>query len=216
MNSEILKKLQKAIEETGRKVLLVAVSKKRPWEECEPLYRAGLRDFGESRLQEALSKQQEAPADIRWHLIGTLQKNKVRKAVAKFYLIHSVDSLALAEKISKESCEQGVVTRVLLQVNTTKESQKHGFLKQDLMRSMPDLLQLPGLDIQGLMTMGPTLGGAEEARPCFQELAALARTLSVQFSHPLPILSFGMSSDFQVALEEGSTALRIGSLLFHS
>lgn len=192
--------LQKLLETLGNKAKLVAITKGHPWDECRFLYESGLRNFGENRLQEALSKMNEAPQDAKWHFIGTLQKNKVSKVVGKFDLIHSVDSFDLAEKISSTG-----KASILLQVNIRHQ---HGFTPEELRESFSDLLALPNLSIQGLMTMAPNTNDNTLIRNTFRTLRLLKEELG------LKELSMGMSQDWQIALEEGATLLRIGSLLF--
>lgn len=192
----------------GRDIRLVAVSKTFPFEHCLPAYEAGCRDFGENRVQEALEKIPEAPEDIRWHFIGSLQSKKVPKVVGNFALIHAVDSLHLAERISAVSKERGITTSVLLQVNTSGEASKHGWGVDAFREDFEALDALPGLDIQGLMTMAPFTEDEGLIRQCFASL----RQLKEEFS--LRELSMGMTNDFPIAIEEGATILRIGSAIF--
>jgi pyridoxal phosphate enzyme (YggS family) len=198
MKSSDLQKLIETIEPQAR---LVAVTKGHSWDECQPLYREGIRDFGENRLQEALPKMEEAPVDARWHFIGTLQKNKVNKVAGRFALIHSVDSFELAEKISKTAPQD-----ILLQVNIRH---RHGFTPDELRKSFEALRALPNLSIQGLMTMAPDTEDTAIIRDTFRTLRKLRDELG------LKELSMGMSHDWQIALEEGATLLRIGTLLFN-
>lgn len=192
------RKLYDALKE---KATVVAVTKEHTWEEVSWIYEAGCRDFGENRVQEALTKQSQAPPDVRWHLIGTLQKNKVTKAVHNFALIHSVDSLELAQKIS----QQEVPARILLQVNIAHQ---HGFTPEALCNEFAALKALPHLSIEGLMTMAPNTPDPLPIRACFQEVRRLRDELG------LKELSMGMSSDYEIALDEGATILRIGTLFF--
>lgn len=191
-----------------KEITLVAVSKGFPWDAVEPAYHAGCRDFGESRLQEALAKIASAPVDIRWHLIGTLQKNKVAKAVGPFCLIHSVDTPELAAKIAQCSRERGVVTPILLQVNTSGEVAKHGLSEKLWQPHLEALLQLPAIRIEGLMTMAPFVEDEKEIRSCF------ARLRQMRDRYGLLHLSMGMSHDYRIAVQEGATLLRIGTALF--
>ena len=195
-------------------ITLVAVSKGYPWTRFQPAYEAGCRDFGESRLQEALPKIAEAPSDIRWHLIGSLQKNKVRKAIGPFTLIHSVDTFEIAEKISQCSQEAHTVTPLLLQVNTSGEATKHGLSEEVWERSLEAILALPAIRIEGLMTMAPLVDDEKVIRQCFANLRKLRDKWAAQlpqqsFYH----LSMGMSHDYPIAIEEGATLLRIGTAL---
>jgi len=198
-------------ETCGRKpqeITIVTVSKEHPWTEAASAYANGCRNFGENRLQEALEKQPQAPQDIQWHLIGTLQKNKVHKAIGKFALIHSVDSLDLAKKISISSADAKINTPILLQVNVSGESSKHGFSPTDCKSLFPQLKQLSHLKIEGLMTMAPFVEDEALIRRCFADLRTLRDELA------LTELSMGMSHDYPIAIEEGATLLRIGTAIF--
>lgn len=196
-----------------KEVKIVAVSKTYPWKEVSFCYEEGCRLFGESRVQEALIKQEEAPKDIEWHFIGTLQKNKVRKIINKFSLLHSVNSLELAEKISEVSLEENTVTKILLQINTSYEPTKHGFLPEQFEAVISKIGMLEGVEVQGLMTMAPLTKDEKTIRSCFQNL----RKIQTKFSSkdlPLEELSMGMSEDYKIAIEEGATLLRLGTILF--
>lgn len=194
-------------------VHLVAVTKGKSVEAIQELYDQGIRVFGESRVQEALEKQKKLPQDIAWHLIGTLQTKKVPKAIGHFALIHSVDSLELATKLSFVSQERGLVTNILLQVNTSGEQTKHGF--RDLEDTFAALLALPALKICGLMTMAPNTDDVAAIRDCFMKAARLQKSLQERYSLPyFTELSMGMSNDFPIAIEAGATLVRIGSRLF--
>lgn len=213
----LLAKIAEVAQACGRDPLaitLIAVSKGYPWEHVQPAYASGCRDFGESRLQEALPKISSAPLDIRWHLIGTLQKNKVRKAIGMFALIHSVDTPELAAKIDECSQEAGVVTPILLQVNTSGEATKHGLSEEQWQPHIETLLALPAVRIEGLMTMAPDVEDESVIRRCFGRLRQMRDHLSSTFDCPFPHLSMGMSHDYRIAIEEGATLLRVGSALF--
>lgn len=181
-------------------VKLVVVSKNRTWEEMEGAYEAGARDFGESKIQEFLQKKSTCPPDICWHFIGTLQLNKVAKAIDQFTLIHSIDNLEVAEKLARGS--------VLLQVNTSQEASKHGFTEEELVHQFETLSKLP-LSIQGLMTMAPYTQDQIRIRECFKKLRGLRDQLG------LKELSMGMSNDWEIALQEGATIVRIGTAIFN-
>jgi pyridoxal phosphate enzyme (YggS family) len=205
-----------AAEMSGRDpndVQIVAVTKGVAWKDVLPLYQLGHRDFGENRVAEALAKQAEAPPDCLWHFIGTLQMNKVRKVVGKFTLIHSVDSVALAQKLSEVSVEMGVVTSILLQVNISGETTKHGLSAEQWKTAFDEVLALPGLKIKGLMTMAPAEGDEQVVRNCFKGLRLLRDELREKC--PMDQLSMGMSGDFRLAIEEGATMIRVGSALFN-
>ncbi|MEI8365407.1 MAG: YggS family pyridoxal phosphate-dependent enzyme [Parachlamydiaceae bacterium] len=197
-------------------ITLVAVTKTIPWNECSWLYRCGHHDFGESRVVEALQKKECAPSDCRWHLIGTLQTNKVRKAVGQFALIHSVDTIHLAEKISECSLEMEVKTKILLQVNTSGELTKHGLSPNAWRQCYEKILPLKGISIEGLMTMAPDTDDEKNIRQCFAHLRHFRDELKAISSEGAPMhhLSMGMSNDFRLAIDEGATIIRIGSLLF--
>lgn len=199
---------------------VLAVSKLQPEEKIRSLYDEGQRLFGENYIQEALEKiehlAQECP-DIQWHLIGHLQKNKAKYVVGKFALIHSVDSLDLAEALSRQCALKNVPQNILIQVNLAHEETKSGFDLNTLKIAWPKLTQLPHLKIQGLMTMPPLTETGEEVRPYFRELRELLQELRAETNlnhHPLTELSMGTSHDFKVAIEEGATIVRLGTILF--
>lgn len=198
-------------------ITLVTVTKKQPLDDIMQAYQAGCRDFGENRLNEALLKIPLAPNDINWHMIGTLQKNKVKKSINKFALIHSVDGFDLAQKISSCSLEVATQTPVLLQVNTSGEITKHGLNEEGWRSHFEDLLCLPGISLQGLMTMAPRTNDEKLIRNCFARLRNFREDLAFRFNlSPLfKHLSMGMSEDYCLAIREGATLLRIGTAIFH-
>lgn len=204
--------------ECGRKpeeILLIAVSKHHAWNEVCSIYEAGCNDFGESRIQEAIPKILEAPPEVQWHFIGPLQKNKIKKAIGRFSLIHSVDTLELAQAVSQASIAASIQTKVLIQVNTSGESSKQGLKPEDLQRNFEAFLGLFGLQIEGLMTMAPLTDDAQIIRRCFSECRQLRDRLQEQYQgFHLPHLSMGMSNDYRYAIQEGATLLRIGSILY--
>lgn len=197
-----------------KEIHLVAVTKGHPWEEIKPLYDEGCRHFAESRLQEAETKLPQAPTDIHWHFIGSLQKNKVRKVIDSFYLIHSVDTVELAQRISSCSEEEGIVTTIFLESNTSGEGSKHGLTPQEWLRQFDKIKQLPGIKIKGLMTMAPLVEEEQIVRTCFSHLRQLRDALQ-QKDPNITELSMGMSRDYLLAIQEGATHLRIGTALFH-
>ncbi len=197
-------------------VELVAISKTYPAELVREAAEAGQELFGESRVQEALVKIPELPGRLRWHFIGHLQANKVRKALPLFELIHGVDTMGIARDIDRIAAELGLHPRVLLEVNVSGEGSKHGFKPEALERGLEDLLALPRLQVEGFMTMAPLAEEAEASRPCFAALRTLRDRLSAQAGIPLPTLSMGMSGDYEVAVEEGATLVRVGSAIFGS
>jgi pyridoxal phosphate enzyme (YggS family) len=200
-----------------QEITLVAVSKGCSKEEVRQAYEAGGRDFGENRLVEALPKMAQSPQDIHWHLVGTLQKNKVRKAIGKFVLIHSVDSVELARKISQCSQEQKLLTSVLLQVNVSGEKTKHGMNPEGWLRIFQEVWTLPGICIKGLMTIAPLVEDEGVIRDSFRGLRLLRDELAEEVGgvEALPELSMGMSHDYPIAIQEGATLLRIGTAIFH-
>lgn len=195
---------------------LVAVTKSASAEQLAAAYAAGLREFGENRVQDALPKQDALPADVVWHLVGHLQSNKVNKVLGRFDLIHSVDSWELAERLAAKSRERELRTAVLVQVNCSGEASKSGVALAEAADFVLSLPGLAGLLVRGLMTMAPLAGGEAAARESFRRLAALRRQLLARDLPGLPLdeLSMGMSGDFEIAVEEGATLLRIGRALF--
>ena len=207
-----------AAERAGRNpddVKLVAVSKKHPVEFVrEAFQEAGQELFGESRVQEALVKIPALPSRLRWHFIGHLQANKVRKALPCFELIHGIDTGEIARDVDRVAGEMGLFPRVLLEVNVSGEGSKHGFTPEGLERELEGLLALPRIQVEGFMTMAPLVKEAEAARPYFTKLRELRDRLAGQVGIPLATLSMGMSGDYEVAVEEGATLVRVGSALF--
>lgn len=200
-------------------VTLVAVSKTHPFAAVEAAYAAGQRDFGENRVEELWPKVEAAQAagldDIRWHLIGTVQSRKSSMAVGPFALIHSVDRMKIANRISRDAQEAGQVMGVLLEVNVSGEESKHGFTPNEVLAHAGELAQLPGINVRGLMTMAPFTGDEAEIRPVFRGLADLrGRLRQADPPYDWPELSMGMTNDFEIAIEEGATLVRVGSAIF--
>ncbi|MCE9609002.1 MAG: YggS family pyridoxal phosphate-dependent enzyme [Chthoniobacter sp.] len=194
---------------------LVAVSKTHPPEALLAALEAGQCVFGENRVQEARAKIPLLPGRARWHLIGHLQKNKIRHALAAgFELIHGIDSLELARECDRIADETGQFPQVLLEVNVAGEASKFGFSPEKLRAEMEALLALGRLQIEGLMTIPPFAPEAENSRPFFVALRELRDRLQAEFHVPLPRLSMGMSGDFAVAVEEGATLVRVGTAIF--
>jgi pyridoxal phosphate enzyme (YggS family) len=193
---------------------LLAISKTHPAEKVREAYEAGQTLFGESRVQEARVKIPELPSAIRWHFVGHLQKNKIRHALPLFELIHSVDSLALAQEMNRIAEDDGMHPRVLLEVNVAGEGSKFGFAPKKLREEMESLLALPRLSILGLMTIPPLAEEAEASRKYFVQLRELRDRLQPEFHVDLGQLSMGMTNDFPVAVEEGATLLRVGTAIF--
>ena len=195
-------------------VELIAVSKTVPVELIRDAYAAGQTRFGESRQQEAAAKITDLPSALRWHFIGRVQRNKVRKLLPAFELIHAIDSLRLAAYTDELAGELGLFPKVLLQVNVAGEAAKGGFEPAALQAEMAALLQLPRIEILGLMTLPPAGPDAQAARPWFARLRELRDSLQREFGVCLPALSMGMSGDYEVAVEEGATHVRVGSAIF--
>ncbi len=210
-------RITQAAKRAGRdpeEVTLVAISKTHPAEMIREAVEAGQELFGESRVQEALIKIPSLPGRLRWHFIGHLQSNKVRKVIPSFELIHGVDSTALARDIDRIAAEMGLHPRVLLEVNVSGEGSKHGFSPEELEASLDELLVLPRVQIEGFMTMAPLAPEAEASRPYFAALRTLRDRLAEKTGIPLDTLSMGMSGDYEVAVEEGATLVRVGSAIF--
>lgn len=195
-------------------ITLLCVSKGHSWEEAQFLYEAGARLFAENRVLEALEKIALAPKDIQWHFIGNLQRNKVRKIIGHFDLIHSVDSLSLCKEIDRISLEKGIFSNVLLEANTSGEESKHGLKKEEWLQYIDEIFHLKNLRVIGLMTMAPYTEDEKIIRSCFSGLRELRDELEKLAGVKLPHLSMGMSNDYKIAIEEGATILRIGSKLF--
>lgn len=197
-------------------VTLITVSKTKPVEMLQEAYDAGSRDFGENKVQELLDKIPRLPEDIRWHMIGHLQRNKVKYIVDKVYLIHSVDSLRLAEEISREAVKKQVEVNILIEVNVALEESKFGTTTEEAVSLVEAISRLPGIHIKGLMTIAPFVENEEENRAVFQKL----RHLSVDIAGKnidnvsMNVLSMGMTGDYKVAVEEGATYVRVGTGIF--
>jgi pyridoxal phosphate enzyme (YggS family) len=193
---------------------LVAITKTHPAEKVREAIEAGQTLFGESRVQEARAKIPELPSNLRWHFVGHLQKNKIRHALPLFEMIHSVDSLGLAQDINRIAEEQGMHPRVLLEINVAGEGSKFGFKSEALHAEMESLLALPRVSILGLMTIPPLAKEGEASRKYFVQLRELRDRLQTEFHVDLAQLSMGMTEDFVVAVEEGATLVRVGTAIF--
>lgn len=197
-------------------VTLIAVSKTKPIPMLQEAYEYGCRHFGENKVQELVDKYEVMPKDIKWHMIGHLQRNKVKYIVDKVYLIHSVDSLRLAEEISKEAMKKQVTVNILVEVNVAGEDSKFGTTTQEALELVQAISALPGISIKGLMTIAPYVENGEENRQYFVKL----RQLSVDIMRKnidnvsMDVLSMGMTGDYQVAVEEGATYVRVGTGIF--
>lgn len=199
-------------------VTLIAVSKTKPLPMLQEAYECGIRDFGENKVQELMEKIPAMPDDIRWHMIGHLQRNKVKYIVDKVYLIHSVDSFRLAEEISKEACKKNVCVNILVEVNVAEEDTKFGTTCEDAIALVENISRLPNLKIHGLMTIAPNVENEEENRIYFNRLKQLSvdiRSKNIDNVY-MDVLSMGMTGDYQIAVEEGSTYVRVGTGIFGS
>ena len=200
-----------------KEVTLIAVSKTKPVPMLEEAYAAGCRDFGENKVQELTEKYEVLPKDIRWHMIGHLQRNKVKYLIGKVFLIHSVDSLRLAEEISKESVKRQVSTSILVEVNVAGEESKFGLSEAEAVISLvEEIAKLPGIVIKGLMTVAPYVENPEENRQYFRALKQLSVDIMQKNidNVSMDILSMGMTGDYAVAVEEGATYVRVGTGIF--
>ena len=197
-------------------VTLIAVSKTKPLEMLLEAYDLGCRDFGENKVQELVEKYEQMPKDIRWHMIGHLQRNKVKYIVDKVYLIHSVDSLRLAEEISKEAVKKNVNVSILVEVNVADEKSKFGITVEETISLVEAIAQLPNIVIKGLMTIAPSVENSEENRLYFAKL----KQIYVDIIHKnidnvfMEELSMGMTGDYEVAITEGATYIRVGTGIF--
>lgn len=197
-------------------VTLIAVSKTKPVFMLREAYEAGCRHFGENKVQELVSKYEEMPKDIHWHMIGHLQTNKVKYIVDKVYLIHSVDSLKLAQEISRQAEKKNIVVSVLIEVNVAGEETKFGIAPEDAETIIRNIASLPGILIRGLMTIAPYTDNPEDNRQYFTRL----KQLSVDIAEKnidnvnMDVLSMGMTGDYAVAIEEGAAFVRIGTGIF--
>ena len=217
--AEVEKHICEACARAGRsrdEVTLIAVSKTKPVSMIEELLPGGTRDFGENKVQELVDKYEVLPKDFHWHLIGHLQRNKVKYVVDKACLIHSVDSLRLAETISEEGVKKGVTVPVLIEVNVAGEESKFGVTLEETEGLVREIAKLPSIQIKGLMTIAPYVEDPEENRVHFSRL----KQLSVDIKNKnidnvsMDVLSMGMTGDYQVAIEEGATMVRVGTGIF--
>jgi hypothetical protein len=199
---------------TSDEVTLLAVTKGQSPEVVKAATDLGLSFFGENKIQEAKVKIPLCPGRLRWHFIGHLQSNKCRDAVELFEMIQSVDSLSLAQEIAKRAEQAAKRMPVLIEVNVAGEASKFGYQPEQLLAELKELNALPRIEIHGLMTLPPWSPEAEKVRPYFRRLRELQTECEQILGVPLPYLSMGMSSDFEIAIEEGATMVRIGTALF--
>ena len=223
MLKENLKSVQERIRvaalKAGRnpdEITLIAVSKTKPVDMIQEIYDAGIREFGENKVQEITSKKPQLPDDINWHMIGHLQRNKVRAVIDKACLIHSVDSLRLAQAISTEAVKSNMTVSILLEVNMAGEETKFGFKPNEVHDALQSIAGLPGIYVRGLMTSAPYVSNPEENRQYFRDMRQLCVDLKAKNidNTSMDYLSMGMTNDFEVAVEEGATHVRVGTAIF--
>lgn len=216
---EVEERVSKACARSGRNresVILIAVSKTKPVEMIQEIYEEGVRDFGENHPQEIRDKYAMLPADIQWHMIGHLQTNKIKYVIDRACMIHSVESFHLAEEISKAAIKSGRQMPVLVEVNMAKETSKYGIMPEDTEAFIRQIAPLPGISVDGLMTIAPYTENAEDNRIYFRSMKKLSVDIraknidNVNMRH----LSMGMTGDFEVAIEEGATMVRVGTGIF--
>ena len=216
---EVQENIRKACERSGRNpedVTLIAVSKTKPVSDIEQIYAAGIREFGENKVQEMNDKQKVLPGDINWHMIGHLQRNKVKYIVDNVAMIHSVDSVRLAEEISKEAVKKNVAVDILVEVNVAKEESKFGLYTEDVRQFVEQISKLPGINIKGLMTSAPFVDNPEDNRQYFKKLKDLSVDINAKNidNVHMDFLSMGMTNDYKIAIQEGANLVRIGSGIF--
>ncbi|MDE6663186.1 MAG: YggS family pyridoxal phosphate-dependent enzyme [Lachnospiraceae bacterium] len=212
-------KIAAACAKSGRNpedVTLIAVSKTKPVSMLKEAYDYGCRDFGENKVQELVDKWEQLPKDIRWHMIGHLQRNKVKYIVDKVYLIHSVDSIRLAEEISKEAVKKDVTVSILVEVNVAEEESKFGTTCKEAYNLVEEIAKLPNIVVKGLMTIAPYVENSEENRQYFEKLHQIYVDIVDKNIDNVYMdeLSMGMTGDYEVAVTEGATYVRVGTGIF--
>ena len=217
--SDVILRIEQAAKKAGRDpkdIQLIAVSKTKPVEMISTIYDLGIRDFGENKVQEITMKSQVLPEDIKWHMIGHLQRNKVKAVLPKSELIHSVDSLRLAKAISDEALKLQITANILLEVNIANEDTKYGFTADEVTEYFEEIASLPNICIRGLMTSAPFVDDPEDNREYFRQLKKLCVDLKSKNidNTSMDFLSMGMTNDFEVAIEEGATHVRVGTAIF--
>ena len=216
---EVREKIRQACQRSGRReedVTLISVSKTKPVEMLREAYEAGSRDFGENRVQEIMEKYGQMPEDVRWHMIGHLQKNKVRQVIDKAVLIHSVDTVELAEQIEKDAAKRDLTVDILLEVNVAEEESKFGFRTEEVEAAVMKIKEFPHVHIKGIMTIAPFVSNSEDNREVFKKLYQLyvdIRSKNIDNVN-MSVLSMGMTGDYEVAVEEGATMIRVGTGIF--
>jgi pyridoxal phosphate enzyme (YggS family) len=216
---DVEKNIDSSVNKSNRNredVTLIAVSKTKPAEMIQKLYDAGYRDFGENYVQELSEKMNSLPDDIRWHMIGHLQTNKIKYIIDKVYMIHSVDSIHLAQAIGKEARKKNMTAKILLEVNVAEEDTKFGFTSENLEENFRQIKDIEGIEVLGLMTSAPYVENAEENRQYFVKLRSLMVDLKDKglYNKNRFFLSMGMTCDYTVAIEEGADFVRVGTAIF--
>lgn len=216
---QVRENIRKACEKSGRdvnEVTLIAVSKTKPIPMLQEAYDAGSRDFGENKVQEIMDKYPVLPEDIRWHMIGHLQRNKVKYIVDKVSLIHSVDSLRLAEEISSQAEKKQVEVDILVEVNIAQEESKFGTSRDEAIILVKEISRLPRIHVKGLMTIAPFVENPEDNRKYFKQIKELSVDIMQKNidNVSMGVLSMGMTGDYMVAIEEGATMVRVGTGIF--
>ena len=216
---QVQENMKEACRRSGRAesdVTLIAVSKTKPLPMLEEVYSLGIRDFGENKVQELVDTAEQLLDDIRWHMISHLQRNKVKYIVDKVYMIHSVDSLRLAEEISKEAVKRGIIVNILIEVNVAGEESKFGVTPEDTPGLVQEISHLPGILVRGLMTIAPFVENAEDNRIFFSALKKLYVDITNKNidNVRMDYLSMGMTGDYEVAIEEGASFVRVGTGIF--
>ena len=216
---EVEKRIQAACDRAGRKreeVTLIAVSKTKPVETLQEAYDLGVRIFGENKVQELTAKYEALPKDIHWHMIGHLQTNKVKYIIDKAELIHSVDSLKLAETIEKEAAKHDLIAYILVEVNVAEEESKFGMKMEEVIPFVEKVSAFPHVRVRGLMTIAPFVEDPEENRSIFADLHKLYIDIKKKNhdNDTVSVLSMGMTNDYEVAIEEGATMVRVGTGIF--
>ncbi len=217
--ASVERKIAEACARAGRsreEVKLIAVSKTKPVEMLSEVYAAGIRDFGENKPQEVRDKYPQLPQDIRWHMIGHLQRNKIKYIIDKVCMIHSVDSVRLAQAIGEAAGKLGIVMPVLVEVNVAGEESKDGIRPEDAENFVREISALPNIRVEGLMTIAPFTDNPEENRPYFRKLRKLCVDIQEKNIDNVNMysLSMGMTGDYEVAIEEGATMVRVGTGIF--
>lgn len=217
--ANVEKNIEQACKNAGRsrdEVTLIAVSKTKPVEMLQEIYDENIRDFGENKVQELCSKMEQLPSDIRWHMIGHLQRNKVKYIVGKVELIHSVDTYRLAEEINIQAKKQNVIVPILVEVNIAHEESKFGISAEDAILLVEEISKLENIRIKGLMTIAPYVENPEDNRLYFRKITQLSVDITNKNIDNvfMEILSMGMTGDYMVAIEEGATMVRVGTGIF--